>query len=94
MPRASIEYMNARKAVKAASGGTNYAVETDQERKWRIADERKRDRETERDPADLAISQINDFAIWAECSRARYLAANGQTIADVDAAQYVDEIPF
>jgi hypothetical protein len=50
MPRPSIEYLNARRAVKPASGGTNYrarekaiyAPESDLEESWCYFEERQR----------------------------------------------------
>lgn len=81
MPRASIEYMNARRACKAASGGTTYSRTVEYSPDY------------EPDAFELAQSQINSFAIWAECSRAQYLAANGLTYADAAAAGD-DTIPF
>ena len=67
MPRASIEYMNARRASLPASGGTNYAIETDREHDRRIVDERARDREA--DGFDVARNAIGAFSLWAETTR-------------------------
>ncbi len=71
MPRPTIEYLNRRQNCKAASGGTNYANESDAERKARIYDEQCRDEQQH--PLDLAIqsaqSAIMSFSLWAETSR-------------------------
>lgn len=82
MPKASIDYMNARRDLKhATSGGKVY------DRSAEYAPD------YEPDAYELARSQINSFALWAEASRARYLAANGVTVAELDRV-HVDEIPF
>jgi hypothetical protein len=89
MPRASIEYMNARRALKPASGGAK------QSRAVKYAPD------TDRDPFDAGMSALFEFAIWAQQSRAQYLAANGTSSAELDGEPTIcgssyeyDEIPF
>lgn len=88
MPSATIEYMNARKAHKPAGGGTNYAVESDAERKRRIVDERARDREA--DVTEIARNILGEFSLWAELTRQQLVAK--YNIPQVE--QSFEEIPF
>lgn len=89
MPRPSIEYINARRAAKAAAGGTNYANETDRERQYRIADELARDRDEANDGYIIAMKAIGDFSLSAELSRQQLVARLG-----IPQHETVDEIPF
>lgn len=78
MPAPSIDYLNARRELRKGS---------DHSKKRAV----KYAPDYEPDAFEVAMSAINSFALWAEASRARYLAANGKTIADFET---VDEIPF
>lgn len=78
MPAPSIDYLNARRELRKGSDHSKKrAVEYAPD--------------YEPDAIELALSAINSFALWAEASRARYLAANGQAYTETET---VDEIPF
>ena len=62
MPRASIDYLNARRAILPASGGKT------QSRAVKYAPE------TTLDPADQAMKYIGDFSLWAEITRQQLVA--------------------
>jgi hypothetical protein len=79
MARASIDYMNARRDAKPASGGTNYrARECAQYRP-----------DSEADGYDLAMAAIGAFSLWAETTR-QVLAAK----LAIPQAEEPDAIPF
>jgi hypothetical protein len=85
--RASIEYMNARRASKPASGGTNYATETAAETARRLVDERALDREA--DASVIAMAHIGAFSLWAETTRQVLCERLG-----IPQTETFDEIPF
>lgn len=81
MSKASIDYINARRNAKAASGGAK------QSRECRQCPDSELDSHTV--VVYRAETTIFDFAIWAEASRVQYLQANGTREAET-----YDEIPF
>ncbi len=86
MPRASIDYMNARRANKAASGGSKW-----RNKKWALRyqdDAPQYDPKAEQDPADAALCLISSFSLWAETSRQIALARLGMAV------ETETEIPF
>ena len=82
MPRASIDYLNARRAAKAAAGGTTY------DRDCRQAPDR------ELSAWDAGIAQcrsaFSDFALWAEASRHALV----NKLAIPQQGEQFDDIPF
>ena len=83
MSRATIDYLNARKAAKAASGGKTYSRETEQ----------TPDREL--DPIELTECQMesawSDYRINAGAMWERIFARFGLTLDD---QELTDAIPF
>lgn len=61
MPRATIDYMNARRALKPASGGAR------QSRAVTYAPDR--DRDSGELAYEAAMTHIMNFSLWAETSR-------------------------
>jgi hypothetical protein len=80
MPRPSIEYLNARRAAKAASGGTNY----------RLRERAEYAPDSEADGYDIARNAIGAFSLWAELTR-QQLAAK-LSIPQINGE--CDELPF
>jgi hypothetical protein len=76
----SIDYLNARRACKPASGGSVYS------RAVKYAPD------YEPDALEIALAHIGNFALWAEASRYAYLKATGLELG-VE-LNTVDEIPF
>jgi hypothetical protein len=79
MPRPSIEYLNARRAIKAASGGTNY----------RLRDRAEYAPDSEADGYDIARNAIGAFSLWAETTRQVLVAR-----LSIPQVETETEIPF
>lgn len=79
MPRATVDYMNARKAAKAASGGTNY----------RTRECAEYDPDYQPDGFELAMAHISAFSMRAETTRQVLVQRLG-----IPQQESCDEIPF
>lgn len=77
MPLPSIDYLNKRRELRRGS---------DHSAKRAV----KYAPDYEPDAFETAMSAISSFALWAEASRAQYLAANGMTYQE----DSCDEVPF
>lgn len=66
MPRATIEYMNGRAALKPASGGTNYAAPSTERDRRRAVDDRARmaDLDDLERCRELVAATYGDFRQW------------------------------